>query len=191
MNTNNQQSSRTNMQPMTISQTVQVIQGSQPYSTINFSQSQGNVFMAEYSFFYKAYNDSQVYHITCKEISFEVVLSNLIQNHVSPSYLHVFYHQQPDDKKIYQVICEVVSYNFIICMLNKINYGIELGPNIQENLDFSKEHRENLEFYLKQDLNNYLAPIDISQQPMIYNNTVNQSSNYSNYSQGHINNNHN
>ena len=160
MNTNNQHN-RANMQPMTISQTVQVIQ---PSSTINVSRPQENIIMAEYSFFYKTYNDFQIYHITCKEISFEIVLSNLTQNYVPPINLHVFYYQQPDDKKIYQVVCEIISYNFIICMLNKINYGIELGPNIQENLDFSKEHKENLEFYLKQDLNEYLAPIDTYQQ---------------------------
>ena len=76
-------------------------------------------------FFYKAHNGFQIYHITCKEISFEVVLSNLTQNYVQPNNLHLFYFQQPDDKKIYKVICEVVSYNFIICTLNKIKYGIE------------------------------------------------------------------
>ena len=91
----------------------------------------------------------------------------LTQNHVQPNNLHVFYYQQPDDKKTYQVICEVVSYTFIICTLNKIKYGIEQNLNVQENSDFSKEHKENLEFHLKQDLNNYLAPIDTYQQPMI------------------------
>ena len=74
----NQQNSNT--QPMTISQTVQVIQGTQPSSTINVSQPQENVFMTEYSFFYKAYNDLQIYHITCKEISFDEV-SHLLSNH--------------------------------------------------------------------------------------------------------------
>ena len=136
-------------------------------------------------FFYKAHNDFQIYHITCEEISFEVVLSNLTQNYVQPNNLHVFYFQQPDDKKIYKVICEVVSYNFIICTLNKIKYGIEQSLNVQENSDFSKEHKENLEFHLKQDLNNYLAPIYTSQQPMVDNNIIVQSSNYP---QGHINN---
>ena len=63
------------------------------------------------SFYYKTYNDFQIYHITCKEISFYDCLN---QNHDQPMNLHVFYYQQPVDKKIYQVICEVVSYNFII-----------------------------------------------------------------------------
>ncbi len=76
-NQHNQQNSHTNMQPMTINQTVQVIQ-------------------AEYSFFYKAHNDFQIYNITCKEIPFEVV-SHLLSNHnfstrVQPSNLHVFYY---------------------------------------------------------------------------------------------------
>src|SRR2546429_9784959 len=108
------------MHPMTISQTVQVIQETQPSSTINVFQPQDNISMVKYSFFYKAYNDFQIYHITCEEISFEVVLSNLTQYYVQPNNSHVFYFQQPDDKKIYKVLCEVVSYNFIICMLNKI-----------------------------------------------------------------------
>ena len=43
-------------------------------------------------------------------------------------------------------------------MLNRINYGIELNDQRQENLDFSREYKENLEFYLKQDLINYLSP---------------------------------
>ena len=66
--------------------------------------------------------------------------------------------------------------------MNKIKYGIEQNLNVQENLDFSKEHKENLEFHLKQDLNNYLAPIYTSQQPMLDSNIIVESS------QGHINN---
>jgi len=81
--------------------------------------------MAEYSFFYKAFTDFQIYHINCKEISFETIsrlLSNndcLTQNNVQ---LHVFYFQQPDDKKIYKITCEVAPYAYIIYILNKINY---------------------------------------------------------------------
>ncbi|CAG8767568.1 19557_t:CDS:1, partial [Rhizophagus irregularis] len=42
-------------------------------STINTMTyvSQDNV-IAEYSFFYKAWNDHQIYHITCEEISFDI-----------------------------------------------------------------------------------------------------------------------
>src|SRR6266542_6231348 len=124
-NHHNQQNSRDNIQPMNNSQTVQVIQGVQPFSTNNVSRLQENIFMVETSFFYKVNNDFQIYQITCKETSFEVVLSNLTQNYSQPNNLHVFYYQQSDDKKIYQVICEVVSYNFIVYTLNKIKYGIE------------------------------------------------------------------
>ncbi|PKY43914.1 hypothetical protein RhiirA4_458025 [Rhizophagus irregularis] len=137
-------------------------------NTMNYV-SQDNV-IAEYSFFYKAGNDHQIYHITCKEISFEIVshlLSNpvcLTQNYIQSDNLHVFYHQQPDDKKIYQVICELVSYKFIIDLLNKINYGIEINDLRQENLDFSRECKENLEFYLKQDLTHCLASNKINEQ---------------------------
>src|SRR6266542_1685276 len=48
--------------------------------------------MVEYKFFYKACNDSQIYYITCKEISFDVA-SHLLRNHkylIQPSNLHVF-----------------------------------------------------------------------------------------------------
>jgi len=66
----------------------------------------------------------------------------------------------------------VVSYNSIIYMLNNIHYNIRQNFNVQENLSFSNEHKENLEFHLKQDLNNYLAPIYNSQQSMFDNNTT-------------------
>ncbi|RGB40455.1 hypothetical protein C1646_753293 [Rhizophagus diaphanus] len=128
--------------------------------------SQDNV-ITEYSFFYKAGNDHQIYHITCKEISFEIVSHLLInpvcltQNYIQPDNLHVFYYQQPDDKKIYQVICELVSYKFIIDLLNN---GIEINDLRQENLDFSREYKENLEFYLKQDLTHCLASNKINEQ---------------------------
>src|SRR5687767_12955174 len=70
----------------------------------NLSQPQANVVMAEYSFFYKVYNDFQIYHITCKETSLETALSN--HDHSTQSnILHVFYFQHPDDRKIYQVVC--------------------------------------------------------------------------------------
>src|SRR5436190_6677373 len=115
-------------------------------SPSNLPQSQANVVMAEYAFFYKPCNDYQIYHIICKEISFETA-SHFLRNHdhsIQSDNFHVFYFQQPDDKKIYQVNCEVVSYNFIINSLNKISYGIELNLNVQENSDFSREHKENL-----------------------------------------------
>jgi hypothetical protein len=194
MNTNYCQQNCTNMQSMTVSHDVQVIQDYQIPQTSPVSQPQDYACMIEYSFFYKVYNDFQIYNITCKEISFETISSLLsnhdcltqTQNHVQQSNLHVFYYQQPVDKKIYQVTCEIVSYNYIIRMLNKIFYGIGQNfINVQENLDFSKEHRDNLEFHLKHDLNNYLAPIDTFQQNMTNNNNIiNQSLDYA---QGHTN----
>ena len=58
--------------------------------------------------------------------------------------------KKPNGKYIYKIICKVASYTYIICMLNKIKYGrIDQNLNVQENLDFSKEHKENLEFHLK------------------------------------------
>ncbi|RIA95628.1 hypothetical protein C1645_757116 [Glomus cerebriforme] len=69
-------------------------------------------------------------------------------------------------------------------MLNKINYGIEQSFNEQQQDVFSKEHKVNLEFHLKNDLNNYLAPIYTSQHPMTDNDIMNQSLDYT---QDHIN----
>ena len=148
MPTNNQYINNVNMQPQATQGYQQALQIS---SSNNFSQPAA---MAEYSFFYKTYNDSQIYHIICKEITFYDCLS--FQNHVQPSNTHVFYYQQPYDKKIYQIICEVVSYNFVVYLLNKINYGIELNFNHQENPDFSSCRKENLELHLKQDLINFI-----------------------------------
>jgi len=129
----------TNVQPMTISQTIQVIQDYQPQS-LSDSLSK-NVVINECSFYYKACIDFTIYRITCEEISFELVsqlLSNhdcSIQNHVPSNNFHVFYYQQPDDKKIYKVVCEMV---------------------------FSKEHKKNLEFHLKRDLNHELNNVIMS-----------------------------
>ena len=49
--------------------------------------------------------------------------------------IYMFYYQQPDDKKIYKVVCEMV---------------------------FSKEHKKNLEFHLKRDLNHELNNVIMS-----------------------------
>jgi hypothetical protein len=176
---------------MTVSQSIQVIQdhqdhrASQVSSSINSSQPQENIDMAEHSFFYKTNNDFQIYHIICKEISFEIIshlLSNndyLTQNNVQLNNTHVFYFQQPYDKKIYKVTCEVARYNYIIWMLNKINYGIELNFSGQQQETFSREHKKNLEIHLKHDLISYLAPNNTFQQHTIGNNIVNQSLDYS------------
>ncbi|RIA98862.1 hypothetical protein C1645_731320 [Glomus cerebriforme] len=161
MNTNNQQH-ESNTAP-------------QIHSSNNISQPQGNVAIAEYPFFYMAQNDYQIYHINCEEIPFDLLLTNVTQNPVQPSHLHIFYYQQPDDRRIYKITCEVVSYTFIVRMLNNIHYGVELNLNGQQQEVFSRAHKENLEFHLKNDLTYYLAPIDTSQQPIIDNNVINQS----------------
>ncbi|RGB31919.1 hypothetical protein C1646_763547 [Rhizophagus diaphanus] len=174
MNFNNQhqqQQNSCNVQPMTISQSIQAIQGHQGHqasqisSSINIPQLQDNVVMAEYLFYYQPYNDFQVYNITCKEISFDMIYCHncLSQNNVT----HVFYFQHPVDKKIYKIICEIVRYNYIVWMLNKIDYNVELNFNGQQQETFSKQHKENLEFHLKHYLTNYLAPINTFQQHII------------------------
>ncbi|RGB32560.1 hypothetical protein C1646_762715 [Rhizophagus diaphanus] len=136
-------------------------------SSINLPQPQDNVVMVEFLFFYKPHNDFQIYHITCEEISFEMIsrlLTNnnyLTHNNIQLNNSHLFYYQQPDDKKIYKVICEIVSYDYIVRMLNKINYDNELNLNEQQQVEFSQELKDNLELHLKHDLINYLTPFNI------------------------------
>src|SRR6266540_2070647 len=77
-------------------------------------------------FFYRPYNDFQMYHVICKEIplSFELVsqlINDSTHDYVQPNDIYVFYHEQTDSKKIYQITCKMVSHQF----LNKMIYGIE------------------------------------------------------------------
>uniref|UniRef100_U9TD27 Uncharacterized protein n=1 Tax=Rhizophagus irregularis (strain DAOM 181602 / DAOM 197198 / MUCL 43194) TaxID=747089 RepID=U9TD27_RHIID len=62
------------------------------------------------------------------------MISRLLTNN---NYLT--HNNHPDDKKIYKVICEIVSNDYIVRMLNKINYGNELNLNEQQQVEFSQE----------------------------------------------------
>ncbi|CAI2173334.1 18015_t:CDS:1 [Funneliformis geosporum] len=139
------------IQPMTPSQSVQMIQNFQTPS-MEYPQ-ESVVGMARHSFFYSPCNDDHIYHIICEETDFYEMVSHLINNFLISSHStrsFIFYFQQPNDKKIYQVTCEMINV-----------YFDEIEPNEQQHrVEFSNELKENLEFYLKQSLVNYLAPKD-------------------------------
>ncbi|CAG8590902.1 6822_t:CDS:1 [Funneliformis caledonium] len=138
------------MQPMTPSQAVQIIQN---FQTPPMEYPQESVCMARHSFYYSPCNDDHIYHIICEETDFYEVISHLINNFLYSSHSthsYIFYFQQPNDKRIYQVSCEMINI-----------YVGEINQNEQQQrVEFSNELRENLEFYLKQNLVNYLAPKD-------------------------------
>ncbi|GBC07702.1 hypothetical protein RclHR1_07630008 [Rhizophagus clarus] len=122
--------------------------------------------MRECSFFYTPRNDFQMYHIICKEISFNFesvsqLISNNDSNYVQPSNVFIFYHEQPEIKKIYQVACEMVSHTFLFQFLNKIIYNIQFVNCEHQEQEFSKIHQANLKFHLKKDLIHYLTPKNI------------------------------
>lgn len=134
--------------------------------------------ISEYRFFYEPNNDNQIYDIICKEISVEQLLNNFndsIYNYNQSNNLYVFCFQNPIDKKIYQVTCEMISHSIIIQLLNKSLYNIELNLNEyqQRQQEFSKEHKKNLEFHLKNFLTNYIVP-----KQQIYEQNHNSNLNY-------------
>ncbi|GBC08957.1 hypothetical protein RclHR1_08500002 [Rhizophagus clarus] len=116
------------------------------------------------TFFYKPPNDNQIYDISYKEIpiSFEFVSQILnnnsnnndndsVQNHIQQNNLHEFYFLKFDEKKCYKVTCILISHSLIIEYLNRNIYGVEIKQNEQQvYVEFSKELKENLEYYLKQ-----------------------------------------
>jgi hypothetical protein len=113
------------------------------------------------NFYYKPPNDYQIYDISYKEIpiSFELVSELLdnnnsnysVQNHVQPNSLHEFYFLKAEEKKCYKVTCELTPHSLIVEYLNKNIHGVEFNHNEQQvYVEFSKELRENLEYYLKQ-----------------------------------------
>ncbi len=107
------------------------------------------------SFYYKPFNDFQIYLIFCIEITLDELISQLLINNLYPSHNHysnnsfVFYFQHPNDQRIYRVSCEMVSHSIIVQYLNSNICGIEFELQ-QQPLEFSYRHKENLEFHLRQ-----------------------------------------
>jgi hypothetical protein len=114
------------------------------------------------NFFYKPPNDYQIYDISYKEIpiSFELVSELLdgnnnscsVQNHVQPNNLHEFFFLKVEEKKCYKVTCVLFSHSLIVEYLNKNIHGVEFNHNEQQQIyvEFTKELKENLEYYLRQ-----------------------------------------
>ena len=121
------------------------------------------VAMVEHSFYYRPCNDFQIYLVNCKRITISKLISEL-NNHLSSSHnciysnnLFVFYFQHPNDQRIYQVACEMISHSIIVQYLNLNVFGFELKQSEQQQqLEFSKIHKQNLEFHLRQFLIDYL-----------------------------------
>ncbi|CAI2172290.1 883_t:CDS:1 [Funneliformis geosporum] len=113
-----------------------------------------------WSFYYRPFNDFQIYLINYKEIT----LNELIINTLYPSRDHhyydlfVFYFQHPNDQKIYQVTCRMFSHSIIVQYLNLNLFGLRQNEQQQQqSLEFSNKHKENLEFHLRQFLTDNLG----------------------------------
>ena len=113
-------------------------------------------------FFYQPSNDFHHYYISCKEISYDTVgylLNKSLKEHKIQSNKKecIFYYQQQCNNRLYQVSCEIASPLLINNCLNKHLLGIEFQQqNMEENLEFTLDQKENLEIHLLQYLNNYL-----------------------------------
>ncbi|CAB5207581.1 uncharacterized protein OCT59_013570 [Rhizophagus irregularis] len=112
------------------------------------------------NFFYRPPNDYQIYDISYREIqiSFELVSELLDSNNntsysVQPNNSHEFYFLKTEEKKCYKVTCVLIPHSSIVEYLNKNIHGVEFNHNEQQqeiNVEFSRELKENLEYYLKQ-----------------------------------------
>ena len=120
--------------------------------------------MAEYPFFYKVYNDFQIYHITCKEISdsIEHLLKKLFNDKENNTQFkedeYIFFYQQKCNGRFYQISCEIVPPLLVNSCLNKNFLGFELQQQNmeEERLALTIYQKENLEYHLKQYLGKYL-----------------------------------
>ncbi len=125
-------------------------------NNITLTYSQEVVGMID-SFYYRPNNDFQIYHINCKEIIFNELISqvndylNSSHNYHYSNNLFVFYFQNPNDHRIYRVDCEMIPHSNIVQYLNSNIYDVELNQSEQQQtLEFSNGQKQNLEFHLKQ-----------------------------------------
>jgi len=117
------------------------------------------------TFYYRPNNDFQIYLVNCKEITFNELIFQLLNNYLYSSHnylysnnLFVFYFQHPNDQRIYQVASEMISHSMIVQYLNLNVYGINLNQSKQHQpMEFSNTHKQNLELHLRQFLIDYLA----------------------------------
>ena len=114
------------------------------------------------TFYYRPPNDFCHYYVDCKEISYDAVIYLLnkslkVSDVQSNEYECIIYYHQQHDNRVYRISCEIASPRLINNCLNKNFLGIELQQWAgQENLAFTLDQKENLEFYLSQYLSNYL-----------------------------------
>ncbi|CAG8585557.1 11708_t:CDS:2 [Funneliformis caledonium] len=98
------------------------------------SQEQG------WSFYYKPFNDFQIYLINNKETTLnELIINTLYPPHNYYNYdIFIFYFQHPNGQKIYKVTCQMASHSTIVQYLNLNIYGLRqfltdnLGSNIND-----------------------------------------------------------
>ncbi|CAI2161519.1 1441_t:CDS:1 [Funneliformis geosporum] len=122
-----------------------------------------------FSFYY--YFNNHPHHIKCEEVqvSFDT-FSQMINNtdNISNYKIYVFYHEQTVTKKIYKVTCEIISHTFAIQFLNRNIYGIEFNQ-IEQQLEVSRQHFENLKLHLRNDLAHYFSSKQINSNVNILN----------------------
>ncbi|CAB4478608.1 uncharacterized protein OCT59_027054 [Rhizophagus irregularis] len=113
------------------------------------------------TFFFRPPNDFCHYYVNCKEICYDTVtylLNKPPKEHNVQSNENecIFYYRQQIDTRFYQVLCEIVSPLLINSYLNKNILGIDLQNSEHENLTFTINQKDNLEYHLKQYLSLYL-----------------------------------
>ena len=109
-------------------------------------------------FFYRPPNEFCHYYVQCKEIPYDTIPCLLGCSIQFNDNEFIFFYRQQHKNRFYQVTCEIVTFLLINNCLNKYFLGIELQQDImgQENLTFTASQKENLEYYLKQYLSQYL-----------------------------------
>ena len=132
------------------------IQNTSTSNNMSLSYSQETVGMID-TFYYRPNNDFQIYHINCKEIIFNELISqvngylNSSHNNLYSNNFFVFYFQNPNNQRIYRVDCEMILHSNIVQYLNSNIYGVEFNQSEQpQTLEFSNWQKQNLEFHLKQ-----------------------------------------
>ncbi|CAI2170113.1 10478_t:CDS:1 [Funneliformis geosporum] len=130
--------------------------------------SESTLLPQEKLFYYRPNNDFQIYLVYCKEITLNELTVELLNNYFYSSYnylysnkIFVFYFKHPYDLKIYHVACEMISHSAIVQHLNLNVCGLELSQSDQQQqqpLEFTSDHKYNLEFHLRRSLVNDLAP---------------------------------
>lgn len=83
-------------------------------------------------------NDLYHYHIDCKEVPYNTIISLLNKflnnnefNVQTNEYEHIFYYKQQYDNRFYKIVCEIISPSSIANYLNKNIHGHEISQNME------------------------------------------------------------